>query len=655
MGKKKLACCVGLGVLLIAGNAEASDINPMKQHHEAVKKEYSAAVERQMDELSPARQEHAWALGEELGMAGAIPADVKKKIGDLAVEGAEARVIDNISINRARAALSSAAGDYEALKVRYGMREKMLPAWDKEKQKILSKLSGVKKTGSPIPFQESKYEEVYERTYRAEENIYRFYNGAFDPDWIKPYRKTADKAEAEFLNVSKQYAFKKSGITMEQVNDPDVDSLAERYARTDLLALQDNVQVKLLGERLKNQKKEYVKAASVYEKLYAREISRCSLPGGLAIAGIAEKGGSVAAGQAYGVSGILPAHTKEEREAMRDSIRQLMASVSSEDMDRLASRRAEYGSELSAMGYFDREAAKDQSTADTKAPAIQDKRFKVDGEMRVDYGAHHGEEAIGDRSRARLRVYGDYNIDDNWHFISMLENEKILSGRGDDNWMDLDRYYLTGMVGSSRLTAGVFSSYLAEGNIYDSKFKGIRISGETPFRYMAEAGTVPYGGMAAAGEVSKEAGDYTLGAGIYHFNMDDSPSRNIYMLNVRRPLGLYDVGLMGLVGSDSERKSQKGYVAALFRGEERTWDTGNTYYFLKYYYQPYTTYVSHTMEGMADYMHGFKGIGAGIHYTVAPNWLLQAEYYSLKDLINGDKNHTIWLALSYYFSNYEAN
>lgn len=37
MGKKKLACCVGLGVLLIAGNAEASDINPMKQHHEAVK------------------------------------------------------------------------------------------------------------------------------------------------------------------------------------------------------------------------------------------------------------------------------------------------------------------------------------------------------------------------------------------------------------------------------------------------------------------------------------------------------------------------------------------------------------------------------------------------------------------------------------------
>lgn len=182
--------------------------------------------------------------------------------------------------------------------------------------------------------------------------------------------------------------------------------------------------MKLLGERLKNQRKEYAKAASTYEKLYAREISRCSLPGGLAIAGAQEQGRVPAAGPAYGVSAILPAHTKEEREAMRDSIRQLMASVSSEDMERMASRRAEYGSELSAMGYFDREAAKDQSSADTKAPVIQNKRFKVDGEMRVDYGANHGEEAIGDRSRARLRIYGDYNIDDNWHFISMLENEK---------------------------------------------------------------------------------------------------------------------------------------------------------------------------------------------------------------------------------------
>ena len=126
------------------------------------------------------------------------------------------------------------------------------------------------------------------------------------------------------------------------------------------------------------------------------------------------------------------------------------------------------------------------------------------------------------------------------------------------------------------------------------------------------------------------------------------------MLNVHRPLGgLYDLGLMGLLGED-ESRSEKGYVVSLTRGKEKTWERGNTYYFLKYYHQPYTTYVLHTMNGLADYMDGLEGIGAGIHYTVKPDWLLQAEYYNLKDLEEGGRNHTFWLALSYYFSNYNG-
>ena len=60
------------------------------------------------------------------------------------------------------------------------------------------------------------------------------------------------------------------------------------------------------------------------------------------------------------------------------------------------------------------------------------------------------------------------------------------------------------------------------------------------------------------------------------------------------------------------------------------------------------------MEGMADYMSGFEGIGLGMQYTVAPDWLLQASYYNLKDLDDGGRNRTLWLALSYYFSNYQS-
>lgn len=107
-----------------------------------------------------------------------------------------------------------------------------------------------------------------------------------------------------------------------------------------------------------------------------------------------------------------------------------MDQITSDDWERLARRRVEYADELSAIGYFDRESSYMQASTEVKAPKPPEKRFKIDGEARVDYGAHSGYKSISDRSRARVRIYGNYNIDDNWHFISMLENEKILSGKG---------------------------------------------------------------------------------------------------------------------------------------------------------------------------------------------------------------------------------
>lgn len=127
---------------------------------------------------------------------------------------------------------------------------------------------------------------------------------------------------------------------------------------------------------------------------------------------------------------FLVPRSNEEREALRRKLMHEMDQITSDDWERLARRRVEYADELSAIGYFDRESSYMQASTEVKAPKISDKRFKIDGEARVDYGAHGGYKSIGDRSHARVRIYGDYNIDDNWHFISMLENEKILSGKG---------------------------------------------------------------------------------------------------------------------------------------------------------------------------------------------------------------------------------
>ena len=553
----------------------------------------------------------------------------------------------------------------------------MLPAWDEEKDRLIISLSQL--GGMPVPRDpEAAFAKTYEKASMARRNVLLYYQGEYDPDRFAPYRKESDRWLDRLAAEVKAYALSLASSSDPSHPTPEAEALAAQYTKTVLMALDDELQVEILGDRFENARKSYEAATKNYEKLYAKEISRCmnsgngflltnqragdtgsrgaasSATSGSSSAAKAAGNGMSADGTVVPSTPFLVPRSSDEREALRRRLVQKMDQITSDDWERLARRRVEYADELSAIGYFDRESSYMQASTEVKAPKISEKRFKIDGEARVDYGAHSGYKSIGDRSHARVRIYGDYNIDDNWHFISMLENEKILSGKGEDSWMDIDRWYLTGKVGSTQVDAGAFGSFLAEGNIYDSRFTGVRVSGKEPFSYMAEAGTIKHAGFAAAAEASTTHDIYTLGAGLYRFDLEDRGERNIYMLNVHRPLGgLYDLGLMGLLGED-ERTSEKGYVVSLTRGKEKTWERGNTYYFLKYYHQPYTTYVLHTMNGLADYMDGFEGIGAGIHYTVKPDWLLQAEYYNLKDLEEGGRNHTFWLALSYYFSNYNG-
>lgn len=678
MNKMGMTLCLSLAAFLPCGVMQAADIDPIAQHQEKERTQVRETMDRYTAEEKAHRREDARALGRELLLAGeGLGETVKREIGELAVEDAQARVIANIPINQARTALSTSAGDYEALKAHYLIRQRMLPAWDEEKDRLIMSLSQL--GGMPVPRDpEAAFAKTYEKASMARRNVLLCYQGEHDSYELAPYREESDRWLGRLAAEVKAYALSLASSSDPSHPTPEAEALAAQYTKTVLMALDDELQVEILGDRFENARKSYEVATKNYEKLYAKEISRCmnsgngflltnqkagdtgsreavpSAASGSSSAAKAAGNGMSADGTVVPSTPFLVPRSSEEREALRRKLMHEMDQITSDDWERLARRRVEYADELSAIGYFDRESSYMQASTEVKAPKPPEKRFKIDGEARVDYGAHSGYKSSSDRSRARVRIYGNYNIDDNWHFISMLENEKILSGKGEDNWMDINRWYLTGKVGRSSVDAGAFGSFLAEGNIYDSRFTGVRVSGKEPFSYMAEAGTIKQAGFAAAAEASTTHDIYTLGAGLYRFDLKDRGERNIYMLNVHRPLGgLYELGLMGLLGED-ESRSEKGYVVSLTRGKENTWRRGNAYYFLKYYHQPYTTYVSHTMNGLADYMDGFEGIGAGIYYTVKPDWLLQAEYYNLKDLEESGRNHTFWLALSYYFSNYNG-
>ena len=309
-----------------------------------------------------------------------------------------------------------------------------------------------------------------------------------------------------------------------------------------------------------------------------------------------------------------------------------------DDLMRISDLRAEFIAELQQSGYID-----DQNAHLADDLLVQDillPRLRIDGEVRASDRHSTGgrREYHQNVSELRTRIYPSYNIDGNWHAIGMFEAKKNFGDR-DDHVFQFDRYYLEGMIDAAKLTIGTSSSFMANGNVYDSKFKGLRIRGGQPVVYTFEYGKANDADQTWDLSADYEQPLYGLGAGFYQF-VDGRDrfdrivpgTQSIAMLRAHRLMGDFDAGIMLLYGRDRGHDGT-GYVLSLLNGTEKSWIRHNRNWWLNYYYQPYETYYQHTMNGTADIMRkygGMKGIGIGYSYTVAPDLLWNIEYYHLK-------------------------
>ena len=314
---------------------------------------------------------------------------------------------------------------------------------------------------------------------------------------------------------------------------------------------------------------------------------------------------------------------------------------------------------MEQKGSLDEGSATRQLSSNLPLRKVPDQRFKVDAELRLDSRNSSGDHGNGSRTRLRTRVYPDYNIDGNWHLMGMLEWEKTFSGEksSDDGKLKFDRYYLSGDIGTVHADLGAFGSNMAEGNIYDSKFKGARFSVGKPVRYTLEAGQVGRDGVKNSFDLtaSYKGPDYGIDGGIYRFGFEGGSWQNIYMANYRHNLGVFDGSAMVLYGKEKDKGGKAGYVLTLGYNPADSWKPYTWNGWLKYYYQPSSTYLSHTMNGLADVLKlhgGFKGWGVGVSYNLPHEWSLGLEYYALRDIDYGHSANTIWGYVTKTFKNY---
>lgn len=323
---------------------------------------------------------------------------------------------------------------------------------------------------------------------------------------------------------------------------------------------------------------------------------------------------------------------------------------------------AEFADELDALG--------------VRVSALEKKQdnVRITGEARFHYVHVNGRGALdvpgvdGHNSGLRTRIWLNGEVNDNWHYVGMLENQQNFSNNvGEENDVRFQRAYLDGRLGGAKVKAGRIHQTLAEGNLYDTRMDGIDVKYGDKVRLGAY-----YGKPAEANALANVAG-YDKMWGL-NAAADLGKSTEIYVgydrfngSNVLRNNAVWNAGLNGKLGKDvtlgamylhsglkfPNRSNDGLVVKAQYAGakaeQQGTWGLN-----AKYYNQGIGTFAGYDFDpiSIADnfMMQGFKGFSVGANYTVAKNMVLGAQYYDLKGKVDSnDRARVFWGDLTVRF------
>lgn len=304
----------------------------------------------------------------------------------------------------------------------------------------------------------------------------------------------------------------------------------------------------------------------------------------------------------------------------------------------------EYDTELRNLGYGALNYASYTPRPVSYAP-------EIGGELRYNYVDHTGDHPYNFYDhRIRFRPYIKQMLDDNWYVYGMGEAIKSWV-RHDIKNFSLIRLFVGGKYKDVNIRAGRYGEYYADGNIYDGRMDGISFDGGETIKYKASYGRLRNGERGGMVMAKYSDAKYEAEAGLYSFdNIKGYGSDTIFAFGGMYYIGNFGTGAMYFKSTKSDVSgASDGYVVTLKYGRHRTSVPGTYEFFAKYYDQADTTYISHTMSGLADYMDGYSGHSVGMYYTFAKNWEYAIEYYDLKEKKSGRQGRTLWNHVSYFF------
>ena len=311
------------------------------------------------------------------------------------------------------------------------------------------------------------------------------------------------------------------------------------------------------------------------------------------------------------------------------------------NVDKLA---AEFADELDSLGV---RVANLEKKADN---------VKVTGEIRYSYRDVDGD-VNSNESVLRSRLWVNGQINEDWSYTGMLENEQTFHGEDDeekdlgasgDDDLSLARAYVEGRVGGLDVVAGRYNEVTFSGNILDAikvsaaagkAYDSVEVNDET----MLDSDDRIYIGTleAALGDVD---------AYVAYFKTNTDMDKEIW--NVGASYGFGDFTLSAeYMRGDKEHYANAGkdgwWADLAWKGAEAD-QPGSYGIHAGYYDQSVNAYINPTTD--AEYFaDGYKGWNVGVSYTFAKNIVGMVNYWDMESQTTNEDAQTIFSELYFMF------
>ena len=315
------------------------------------------------------------------------------------------------------------------------------------------------------------------------------------------------------------------------------------------------------------------------------------------------------------------------------------------NVDKLA---AEFADELDSLGV---RVANLEKKADN---------VKVTGEIRYSYRDVDGD-VNSNESVLRSRLWVNGQINEDWSYTGMFENNQDFGNETGDDEIDFARAYVEGRVGGLDVVAGRYNEVTFSGNILDANLDMARVSYGDKIKVSAAAGKA-YDSV----EVDEEAGklldsddriyigsiEAALGdvdAYVAYFKTNSDMDKEIWNVGASYGFGDFTLSAEYMRGDKEYYNAGKdGWWADLaWKGAEAD-QPGSYGIHAGYYDQSANAYIMPTTD--AEYFDdGYKGWNVGVSYTFAKNIVGMVNYWDMESQTTNKDAQTIFSELYFMF------